>query len=198
MAQLRKIPRYIAISRVTKRPIFEFVSARIHPGDALVAFTFADDYSFGILQSQFHQLWFQFRCSTLKGDSRYTGDTVYDSFPWPQSPKLSDVKAVAEASRALRALRIKTMSANKWGLKELYASLATEGKNPLKDAHAGLDAAVAKAYGCKPKEDVLKHLLDLNRSVASAEKDSKKVQGPGLPRCIKDPKPFISNDCIEP
>ena len=38
MAAIAAIPRYIIISRVTKRPILEFVSSGIHPDNALVAF----------------------------------------------------------------------------------------------------------------------------------------------------------------
>jgi hypothetical protein len=84
IALLEKLPRYIACSRVTKRPIFEFISPIIHPNEAVVAFTFADDYSFGILQSSIHWEWFKARCSTFKADFRYTSDTVFDTFPWPQ------------------------------------------------------------------------------------------------------------------
>src|SRR5208282_635959 len=62
------LPRYIACGRVTKRPIFEFVSRNIHPNDALQVFVYDDDYSFGILQSDTHWTWFMNRCSTLKSD----------------------------------------------------------------------------------------------------------------------------------
>ena len=55
--RLEGLSRYIACSRVTKRPIFEFVSTAIHPGDALVVFPLPDDYSFGILQSPVHWAW---------------------------------------------------------------------------------------------------------------------------------------------
>ena len=51
MSRLESLSRYIVCARVTKRPIFEFVSASIHPNDALMAFPFEDDYSFGIIQS---------------------------------------------------------------------------------------------------------------------------------------------------
>src|SRR5262249_39558642 len=51
IAKLNGLTRYIACSRVTKRPIFAFVSPRIRPGDALTVFALEDDYSFGILQS---------------------------------------------------------------------------------------------------------------------------------------------------
>src|SRR6185436_371621 len=100
------LSRYIACSRVTKRPIFAFVSAAIHPSDALAVFPLQDDYSFGILQSSFHWEWFRARCSTMKADPRYTSDTVFDSFAWPQEPTRESVRAVAHAAVELRAKRM--------------------------------------------------------------------------------------------
>ena len=44
------------------------------------------------------------------------------------------------------------------------------GRHPLKNAHADLDAAVLDAYGISPKKDLLSQLLELNLSVAAAEK----------------------------
>ena len=79
------------------------------PGDALSCFAFSDDYSFGILQSGIHWSWFNATCSKLKGDFRYTPESVFDTFPWPQKPKHEDIKAVAEAAVTLRALRQETM-----------------------------------------------------------------------------------------
>ena len=51
------------------------------PGDALSCFAFSDDYSFGILQSGIHWSWFIATCSKLKGDFRYTPESVFDTFP---------------------------------------------------------------------------------------------------------------------
>jgi hypothetical protein len=81
IAAISKLTRYVACSRVTKRPIFEFVSSEIHPDNTVIAFSFADDYSFGVLQSHTHWRWFNARCSTLGGTFRYTSDTVFDTFP---------------------------------------------------------------------------------------------------------------------
>jgi hypothetical protein len=78
------------------------------PGDALSCFAFSDDYSFGILQSGIHWSWFIAICSKLKCDFRYTPESVFDTFPWPQKPKHEDIKAVAEAAVTLRALRQET------------------------------------------------------------------------------------------
>jgi len=82
--QITELPRYIVCSRVTKRPVFEFVSNDIRPNDSMAVFAFADDYSFGILQSGIHWAWFTAKCSTLTERFRYTSDTVFDTFAWPQ------------------------------------------------------------------------------------------------------------------
>src|SRR5262249_44848370 len=110
MAAIAPLPRYVACARVTKRPIFEFISTRIHPDTQLIVFPFPDDYSFGILQSGLHWAWFTAKCSTLTERFRYTSDTVFDTFPWPQSPKPAHVAAVAAVAVALRALRRRVMA----------------------------------------------------------------------------------------
>ena len=81
---LGTLSRFIACSRVTKRPVFSFLSSKIRPDSSLTCFAFEDDYSFGILQSYVHWLWFVTKCSKLKSDFRYTPDTIFDTFPWPQ------------------------------------------------------------------------------------------------------------------
>lgn len=87
IARLDALPRYIACARVMKRPIFEFVSAQIHPNDVVMFFALADDYSFSILQSGQHWAWLKARCSTLKGDFRYTPRTPCSTpFRGPRRP----------------------------------------------------------------------------------------------------------------
>ena len=190
------IPRYIASARVTKRPIFEFVSSSIRPNDALQVFSLSDDYSFGILQSDIHWQWFNERCSTLKADFRYTSNTVFDSFPFPQSPTLSQVKKVALAAVKLRQLRQKIMTDNKFSLRELYRTLELPGKNRLRTAHEELDREVREAYGMKQKEDQLQFLLELNFAVADREVKNLPVIAPGLPPCVTNPSEFITDDCV--
>ena len=196
LARLATLPRYIACARVTKRPIFEFIDPAIHPNDAMQVFTLADDYSFGILQSDTHWAWFVARCSTLKGDFRYTSDTVFDSFPWPQSASLAQAKKVAAAAVFLRQLRRKIMDDNNWSLRELYRTLELPGQNSLKTAHEQLDAAVRAAYGMKAKDDPLAFLLALNGDLADREASMRPVVGPGLPPAVKVAAAFITDDCI--
>jgi hypothetical protein len=181
---------------VTKRPIFEFISPAIHPDNTLVVFPLADDYSFGILQSGIHWAWFKARCSTLKGDFRYTSDTIFDTFPWPQSPSLAQVKALAEAARSLRALRREIMQSNGWSLRDLYRTLETPGANRLRDAHAALDSAVRAAYGMRQDEDPLAFLLRLNLELADNEAKGQSITPPGLAVASKEASEFTSSDCI--
>jgi SAM-dependent methyltransferase len=194
--RISKLPRYISCGQVTKRPIFEFISADIRPNAACIVFPLADDYSFGILQSGLHWLWFKERCSTLKGDFRYTSDTVFDTFPWPQKPDAKQIRAVADAARALRALRSETMQGNGWSLRELYRTLETPGENPLRDAHAALDTAVRAAYGMKEKDDILAFLLKLNLELADKESKKESITPPGLPSFVPKPADFVSEDCV--
>ena len=107
---LKTVRRYITCSRVTKRPVFDFVSNAIRPDSSLKVFAFDDDYSFGILQSNAHWQWFTEKASTLKADYRYTSHSVYDTFPFPQSPAPARVKAVADAARELHEFRRQRMS----------------------------------------------------------------------------------------
>ena len=196
MTLLEKIPRYIACSRTTRRPIFEFVSSQVHPDTKLAVLVFPDDYSFGIIQSGIHWQWVLERCSTWKRDFNYTGNTVFDTFPWPQSPKLAQVKAIAESAVALRALRREIMTANGWSLRDLYRSLETPGANHLRDAQNSLDSAVRKAYGMKDAEDTLAFLLRLNLELAAEEAKGSPVMPPGLPKSYAKTQEFMTDDCL--
>ncbi len=197
-AAFRKLKRYLGCSRVTKRPIFCFVSVEILPDNALQTFAFNDDYSFGILQSSAHWQWFITKCSKLTERFRYTPESVFDTFPWPQAPRKKQVNAVAKAGREIRRLRAETLPKITGGLRALYRTLELPGKNPLKDAHAALDAAVLDAYGFDPAADLLAQLLDLNLAVAARIDAGQPVTAPGVPPTYGDPAPLITDDCIQP
>ena len=196
ISAIGELTRYIVCGRVTKRPIFEFVDSDIHPNDALQVFPYDDDYSFGVLQSGIHWTWFTARCSTLKSDARYTSNTVFDSFPWPQTPTLADVKAVADAAVALRTLRNQLKAKHKKSLRDLYRTLELPGDQPLKTAQEKLDAAVRKAYGMTAKDDILSFLLTQNLQLAQLEEDGVLIQGPGLPTVVTSQKGLVTKDAI--
>lgn len=197
MQLLPKYERYISCSRVSSRPIFEFVSSGINPNDALMVFLFEDDYSFGIIQSSPHIKWYQEKCSSMKGDPRYTPTSIWDTFPFPQNPTNTSVKKVAKVAKELRELRNQIMIKHSFTLRDMYKLLEEPGANPLKEAHKKLDDAVLEAYDFNKKKDILKQLLELNFEVADKIEKGEETQAPGLPKFIKNKKEFVSEDCIK-
>jgi hypothetical protein len=190
--------RYIACSRVTRRPVMVFLSSSIYPSDLVQVFAFEDDYSFGILQSALHFEWFK-TSSRLKveSDARYSVRAVFETFPWPQKPTSSQVIAVAQAARHIRALRAELVRSG-GGLRAVYRLLELPGHHPLKDAHAALDAAVRKAYGFGEHDAGLEALLELNHAIAESTRLREAVQRPGIPECFLTPTELVSIDCLEP
>ncbi len=74
--------------------------------------------------------------------------------------------------------------------------LELPGRNPLKDAHAALDAAVLAAYGFSPKKDLLAQLLALNLEVARRIEAGESVTAPGVPPGYPNPSRLITSDCV--
>jgi len=194
--------RAVASSRTQRIPfVFTFISTDIRPGDKLQTFAFDDDYSFGIIQSGAHCAWYEGRTARLKNeeDYNYSSQSVFDTFPWPQSPTKKQIDAVAAAGREIRRVRTEALQFRDDGLRALYRTLELPGKNPLKDAHAALDEAVLAAYGFAAKKDLLAQLLELNHVVAAKEKASEAVTAPGIPATYgPDTSLLITEDCIRP
>ena len=132
----------------------------------------------------------------MKSDPRYTSESVFQTFPWPQAPTKGQIEAVAAAGVALRLLRTASTMGAEGGLRALYRTIELPGKNPLKDAHAALDAAVLAAYGFSPGKDILQQLLDLNTAVAADIHAGKAVTGPGVPYSYKNSAKLITKDCL--
>ena len=83
---VRSLNRYIIASRTSLYPVFEFISTGIVISDGVQAFTFEDDYTFGILQSRLHWLWWKSKGGsrgTLNSRATYVSD-IFDTFPFPQ------------------------------------------------------------------------------------------------------------------
>ncbi len=211
---IANMPRYIVVSQVTRRPIFDFISSNIHPNASLVVFTFNDDYTYGILQSTLHWIWTKERCSTLTERIRYTSTTIYETFPFPQwgllhgidldkntPEKIKLVKELAKCAKKFRDLKNKIRINNKLSLRDLYRGLELPGDHPLKKSQEKLDEAVWKVYYYglpknMQKEDPLEFLLGLNLLSHEKEKESLQIVGPGLPSFCNEDKVYFSDDTI--
>ncbi len=196
LESINGMERYIVCSRVTKRPIFFFVSSSVRPSDALSCFAFDDDYSYGILQSGAHFRWFEAKSSKLTERLRYTPDSVFDTFAWPQRPSAKSITAVAAAGRKIRSIRAEAIAGKSGGLRAVYQALELPGAHPLRVAHAELDAAVIEAYGFSARKDILQQLLDLNGECVIAEGAGQAVTAPGIPAGTKNVKALLTNDCL--
>ena len=84
------------------------------------------------------------------------------------------------------------------GLRALYRTLELPGANPLKAAHAALDAAVLAAYGFTAKADLLAQLLALNQQTAARLARAEPVTAPGIPPAFPHPATLLTDDCIRP
>jgi len=173
-----------------------FLHKSFLPTNELKVFAFEDDFGFGVLQSSAHWQWLVFRGSKLKSDYRYTPETVFSTFPWPQSPTLAQTDAVAEAGRQVRRVRVDALSKVEGGLRAVYRLLELPGKNPLKEVQDALDGAVLAAYGFSPKKDLLAQLLALNLEVARREEAGEPVTAPGIPPGYPDAARLVTEDCI--
>jgi len=197
LVNINKLPRYIACARVTQRPLFDFFCKDIHPNDKVIVFAFDDNYSYGIIQSKLHWSWITSKATTLGTGYNYNVASIWDTFPWPQNSTEKQIEKIAQLSKILRDERNAVMEKNKSSLRDVYRVLEKPGKNKLKDLHADLDNAVIDAYGFEAKKDILQQLLELNKKVAQAESEGKKVQPPGLPNWITDKQKYINDDCVK-
>ena len=163
---LSGMEKYLATGRVSKHRIFAWLDAEIMPDNALVIFAVEDDYTFGVLQSRFHELWARAVGTQLReaeSGFRYTPLTCFEKFPFP-SPTDAERESVATAADELNRRRQNDSRT----LTNLYNEMPTW----LGLAHAKLDAAVADAYGWPTDVsdgDVLERLLALNLERAGGQ-----------------------------
>ena len=85
-ADLKALPRQLITPRVSKHRVFAWYAAAVLADSAVVAITRADDTTFGILHSRFHELWSLRMCTWLGvgNDPRYTPTTCFETFPFPE------------------------------------------------------------------------------------------------------------------
>jgi hypothetical protein len=178
--QSRRFPDTSRVTVENRQSIYHFVAPSIRPGDRLQVFALSDDYSFGVLHSTFHRLWFEGK-GARQGAGRgltYTPKSVWQTFPWPQAPTQQTVKGVVDVVERLLDFRAEGV-ADGTALVELYNTLREPGRNPLRDLHDELDHAVAVAYGFSAEDDARAQLLALNASIAEEEAGGLTPRGPG-------------------
>jgi len=82
---LKGLTRFIATVAHSKHRFFVWLPVTTSPDQALITVARADDTTFGILHSHFHELW-SIRTGSSIGvgnDPRYTPTTCFETFPFP-------------------------------------------------------------------------------------------------------------------
>jgi type I restriction-modification system DNA methylase subunit len=172
---------YFTVPRVSKWAIFIPALLSWLPGDLNIVVASDDFYILGILTSQVHRLWVKAQSSTLKGDTRYTHNTCFETFPFPQKAGSRLVEEIRATTHELHNYRTEQMEKKQWGITQLYNKFFNEPSSQLYKLHAKLDQLVMQAYGFSCDDDILERLLTLNLELAEKEKRGEPVVGAWAP-----------------
>ncbi len=82
-AALSACARFVGTPRVSKHRVFVWLPATTLPDTAVVVACRADDTTFGILHSRFHEMWSLRLGTSLEDRPRYTPTTCFETFPFP-------------------------------------------------------------------------------------------------------------------
>ncbi|MBW4533425.1 MAG: hypothetical protein KME09_05760 [Pleurocapsa minor HA4230-MV1] len=193
---LTELSCYFAIPKVAKYIVFSPVDVSILPCEANMVIASDDYYILGILNSIVHRTWVKAQRSTLKGDTRYTNTTCFETFPFPQNPgegtsrrgvlgkgerPFAPTEQIRNKTIELHQYRTEQMSKKQWGITQLYNTYFHEPASKLYQLHQQLDKLVMQAYGFKTDDDILAKLLELNLELAAKEKRGEKVIGAESP-----------------
>jgi len=124
-AAIKYLPRYMALSSVTKHISWRWLDGSILPDKALIVVARSDNETFGVLHSRFHKLWALGLCTWMGvgNDPRYTPSTSFETFPFPEglTPDLPEAKfsnpaakAIATAAQELNKLRDNWLNPVEW------------------------------------------------------------------------------------
>jgi hypothetical protein len=178
---IASLSHYFTVPRVSKWAIFIPAPLNWLPGDLNVVVASDDFYILGILTSKIHRIWVHAQSSTLKGDTRYTHQTCFEPFPFPQTPDSKQVTSIREITQKLHDYRTQQMESKQWGITQLYNKFFDEPTSQLSKLHAELDKQVMQAYRFKPTDEILEKLLQLNGELAEKEARGEFVLGPQAP-----------------
>ncbi len=124
-AALSACTRFIGTPRVSKHRVFAWLPATTLADTAVVVACRADDTTFGLLHSRFHELWSLRMGTSLEDRPRYTPTTCFETFPFPAGLTPADTAHQ----------RIKPIAGG--------ASIPADLAPPIRD-HAGAIARAAK------------------------------------------------------
>jgi len=149
-AAVSKVPRVLAISRVTPQHSIAALPSGMVFAESLVVFPFPTMAPFAVLQSRVHEYWARSFSSTLEERLRYSPSDCFESFPFPldfqANPQLES------AGENYNKHRARLMVATELGLTKTYNRFHNPKDKAadiaeLRRLHDEMDSAVLRAYG---------------------------------------------------
>ena len=122
-----------------------FVSPNIIASNTASIISNASLYHFGIISSKIHMAWMRIIGGRMKSDYRYTGNIVYNTFPWP-NPTPKQQKRIEQTAQMILDARAKNPESC---LADQYDEICMSEE--LRTAHKENDKAVMAAYGFPDK-----------------------------------------------
>ncbi|MGG6267539.1 DNA methyltransferase [Leptolyngbya sp. AN10] len=174
---LASLSCYFSVPRHSKWFIFIPVSPQYLPADSATIVASDDFYVLGIITSSVHRAWVKAQSSTLEDRTRYTHNTCFETFPFPQNVTAELVDQIRATTQDLHDYRSQRMEGRGYGITDLYNQFFDEPTSQLAKLHQKLDDLVMEAYGFGKNDDILEKLLNLNLRLAELEKQEKKVVG---------------------
>lgn len=167
--------RYIVVPKVSSQrrryiPI-GYLDGDTIPTDLLFIIPEADLYYFGMLTSNVHMAWMRTVAGRLKSDYRYSGNLVYNTFPWPDPTDAQKARIEATAQSILDVRAFYPDSS----LADLYDPLTMPPE--LRKAHIANDKAVMASYGFSTKmseADCVGELMKMYQALVEKEGTKKK------------------------
>ncbi len=118
-----------------------FMDANTIASNACLIVPGATLYHFGVLTSNVHMAWMRTVAGRLESRYRYSGNVVYNTFPWP-NPTDEQKQKIERTAKAILDARAAYPD---WTLASLYDPLTQP--SDLQKAHRENDRAVYEAYG---------------------------------------------------
>lgn len=147
------------------------------PNNSITVIASDDYYILGILTSNIHRLWVKAQSSTLGETLRYTHNTCFETFPFPQTPSKTDVKRIRETVIKLHEYRSKEMEKKGWRITQMYNQYFNGFASKLYQFYQELDQLVMSAYNFQESDEILEKLLQLNNECAEKEQQGEMVIG---------------------
>ena len=181
-AELSPLKRFIATPAVSKHRLFVFLDTAVLPDQATLAIARADDTTFGILHSRFHELWSLRLGTSLEDRPRYTPTTCFETFPFPAgltprdtaqtAPSGPLAEPIAQAAQRLNTLRENWLNPAAWVDWQITPEETEAGFPPRPVAKAGHESELKKRtltnlYNARPAWLALAHQA-LDNAVAAA------------------------------